>query len=215
MLREFGSGFPADPFTPGIGGGVGSTEDYDGAVSISDEDQDTEYDLEINFIDDSLTPSQQAVFEDAANRWEEIIIGGVPDVVVPDFGPVDDIVIDASAPLIDGQGDTLGQAGPTVFREGSFLPVRGIMEFDSADIDSTKPVPSSLILPLIIIIKPNLLRINLGLKPLFDGAFREAVKSQINSARIDRETKNLILLAKVIFAGNNCTTKTINLYYGD
>ncbi len=82
-----------------------------------------------------MTPSQQAVFEDAANRWEEIIIGDVPDVVVPDFGPVDDIVIDASAPLIDGQGDILGQAGPTVFREGSFLPARGIMEFDSADIE--------------------------------------------------------------------------------
>ncbi len=42
------SSFPADPFTLGTGGGVGSTEDYDGAVSISDEDQDTEYDLEIN-----------------------------------------------------------------------------------------------------------------------------------------------------------------------
>ena len=39
--------------------------------------------------------------------------------------------------------------------------------------------PSSLILPLSIIIKPSLLRKTLGLKPLFDGAFREAVKSQI------------------------------------
>ena len=38
---------------------------------------------------------------------------------------------------------------------------------------------SSLILQLGIIIKPNLLRIRLGLKPLFDWAFREAVKNQL------------------------------------
>ncbi len=38
--------------------------------------------------------------------------------------------------------------------------------------------PSSLILPLSIIIKPSLLIKSLGLKSLFDGAFREAVKSQ-------------------------------------
>ena len=38
--------------------------------------------------------------------------------------------------------------------------------------------PPSLILPLFIVIRQRLLRIRLGLKPLFDGAFREAVKSQ-------------------------------------
>ena len=38
--------------------------------------------------------------------------------------------------------------------------------------------PPSLILSLSIVIRQRLLRIRLGLKPLFDGAFREAVKSQ-------------------------------------
>src|SRR5690606_12711586 len=39
-----------------------------------------------------------------------------------------------SAPHIDGPGGILGQAGPTVVRTGSFLPARGIMQFDAADL---------------------------------------------------------------------------------
>ncbi|MDJ0571623.1 MAG: hypothetical protein QNJ53_21620, partial [Pleurocapsa sp. MO_192.B19] len=39
--------------------------------------------------------------------------------------------------------------------------------------------PPSVILPLSIVIRQRLLRSSLGLKPLFDGAFREAVKSQL------------------------------------
>ncbi len=93
------------------------------------------YDIDVIFVDDSFTPDQQEVFEDAASRWEEIITGNVPDVVVPGFGFVDDIAIDASALFIDGPGGILGQAGPTVVRSGSFLPARGIMQFDSADLE--------------------------------------------------------------------------------
>lgn len=96
---------------------------------------DFEFDIEINFTDDSFTPSQQAVFEDAASRWEEIIIADLPEVFVPGFGLVDDIVIDASAFFIDGPLSILAQAGPTVLRSDSFLPARGIMEFDSADLE--------------------------------------------------------------------------------
>ena len=63
-----------------------------------------------------------------------MITGDLPDVNVPGFGLVDDLVIDASAPFIDGSGSILGQAGPTSFRSGSGLPSRGQMEFDSADV---------------------------------------------------------------------------------
>ena len=63
-----------------------------------------------------------------------MITGDLPDVNVRGFGLVDDLVIDASAPFIDGRGGTLGQAGPRTFRSGSGLPSSGIMEFDSADI---------------------------------------------------------------------------------
>jgi subtilisin-like proprotein convertase family protein len=94
------------------------------------------FDLEIVFPDNSLTASQRAFFTSAAERWEEIIRGGVPDVMVPGIGLVDDIVIEATAPLIDGPSGILGAAGPDTFRAGSFLPSSGVMFFDSADLPS-------------------------------------------------------------------------------
>jgi hypothetical protein len=35
VVRGYGSAFASDPFTPGTGGGVGSTGEYDVAFSIS------------------------------------------------------------------------------------------------------------------------------------------------------------------------------------
>lgn len=96
---------------------------------------DSEFDIEFNFLDDNLTPAQREVFEDAANRWSEIIVGDLPDVVFEDLGLVDDLLIDAGISPIDGSGGILGQAGPTIVRTDSFLPARGIMEFDIADVE--------------------------------------------------------------------------------
>ncbi|MEM6255945.1 MAG: Ig-like domain-containing protein, partial [Cyanobacteria bacterium P01_D01_bin.156] len=95
------------------------------------------FNIDIVFTDDSFTESQQALFTSAANRWEEIIIEDIPDVFVNDeLGVVDDIVIEASAPEIDGVSGILGQAGPTLIRSDSFLPVTGVMSFDVADVDN-------------------------------------------------------------------------------
>src|SRR5688500_16192802 len=57
------------------------------------------YDIEINVIG-SLTPSQQAAFNTAATRWEQILTGDIIDAITS-HGIVDDIVIDADAPFID------------------------------------------------------------------------------------------------------------------
>lgn len=84
-------------------------------------------------LDSSLTSSQQQIFQQAARRWEQIIIGDVPDATYQGQ-PVDDILIDARAVPIDGIGGILGQAGPTTLRLPSFLPIHGIMEFDTADL---------------------------------------------------------------------------------
>jgi hypothetical protein len=48
---------------------------------------------------------------------------------------VDDIAITAVVKYIDGPYNVLGQAGPTDFRSASdnYLPYKGMMEFDSAD----------------------------------------------------------------------------------
>ena len=76
-----------------------------------------------------LTASQQAVFALAAARWEELILGDVPDV-----GAIDDLQITASGIAIDGSGGILGQAAPTGLRAGTNIPYDGIMQFDTADL---------------------------------------------------------------------------------
>jgi leishmanolysin len=68
-------------------------------------------------------------FEEAAKRWEQIITADLPDV-----GRVDDIFIKARVIEIDGKGDFFGHAWPSPYvRSDSGLPVKGIMEFDKAD----------------------------------------------------------------------------------
>ncbi len=47
---------------------------------------------------------------------------------------VDDVVIEAEGVPIDGPQGTLGQAGPTRLRPGTFLPAWGVMSFDTADL---------------------------------------------------------------------------------
>ena len=85
-----------------------------------------------------LTDSQRAAFTAAADRWTSIIVGDLPDVLV-DGEVVDDVLILAQGVAIDGLGGILGQAGPTHIRPASagaaaFLPVKGIMSFDTADL---------------------------------------------------------------------------------
>ena len=81
-----------------------------------------------------LSSSQQQVFLEAEQRWEEIITGDLPDYYLAGYGLIDDLRIDASAVAIDGADGILGQAGPDVLRPGSFLPVHGMMQFDTADL---------------------------------------------------------------------------------
>jgi hypothetical protein len=83
-----------------------------------------------------LTASQQFVFQQAANRWGQIIIGDLPDAVYQGIA-VDDVLIDASAISIDGVFGVLGQATYDVIRTvGVGLPIHGFMQFDTADIAS-------------------------------------------------------------------------------
>ena len=81
-----------------------------------------------------LTPSQQAIFQNAANRWGQVIVGDVPDAIFRGIF-VDDLLIDATATPIDGVNGILGQAGPDTFRVGGAgLPIHGFMQFDTADL---------------------------------------------------------------------------------
>jgi hypothetical protein len=82
-----------------------------------------------------LTTQEQAVFQQAAARWSQVITGDLPNATYRGQ-TVDDILINASAPTIDGVGGILGQAGPDAFRSGSLLPIHGVMEFDAADMQT-------------------------------------------------------------------------------
>jgi hypothetical protein len=82
-----------------------------------------------------LTTAEQTIFQQAAARWSQVITGDLPNATYHGQ-TVDDLLIDASAPTIDGVGGILGQSGPDAFRAGSDLPYHGVMEFDAADMAS-------------------------------------------------------------------------------
>lgn len=92
------------------------------------------------------TERQLEVFNDAAARWERIIIGDVPSFTgtIPSAfvgfppavdGTLDDIVIEVALAPIDGPGRILGQAGPRFVRTADYLTLSGVMFFDVDDLD--------------------------------------------------------------------------------
>jgi len=112
-------------------------------------DEDTDYSIELVFLSRG-TPSQDATFTAAANRWMTILQGELGDV---DFSSnpvaanscggvqhpevsdrVDDLRILVDIRPIDGLGGTLAQAGFCQIRTASRLPVLGFMSFDSEDL---------------------------------------------------------------------------------
>ncbi|WP_223778229.1 leishmanolysin-related zinc metalloendopeptidase [Streptomyces sp. 135] len=93
--------------------------------------------IEVRFLG-GLTRNQQDAFATAADRWTRVIIGDLDTALVGD-DIIDDLLIEAEGVTIDGRHGILGMAGPTDFRDGSarfgaFLPAKGVMRFDSADL---------------------------------------------------------------------------------
>ncbi len=95
------------------------------------------YKIEVRFLG-GLNTAQKNAFKKAADRWTKVIVGDLPSVLV-DGEVIDDLLILAQGVAIDGVGGILGQAGPTQIRSSTagaaaFLPVKGIMSFDTADL---------------------------------------------------------------------------------
>lgn len=93
--------------------------------------------IEVRFMG-GLTQSQRNAFKKAADRWSRVIVGDLPSVQI-EGEVIDDILILAQGVAIDGPGGILGQAGPTRLRPASagsaaFLPAKGKMAFDTADL---------------------------------------------------------------------------------
>ena len=91
------------------------------------------FDIVIQYIGD---PLYQSIFQTAADRWEQIIVGDIPDVNSSQFGFVDDLRIDASVVSIDGVRRNLGPGGTRLGFGAVSLPFHGEMEFDAADVAS-------------------------------------------------------------------------------
>lgn len=81
----------------------------------------------------SITNDRRALFQTAADQWDNIVQTAFPPVTVDDE-TLDGLRIEASIDPIDGVQGVLGQAGPTVLLQGSELPAKGVMQFDSADV---------------------------------------------------------------------------------
>lgn len=93
--------------------------------------------IDVRFLG-GLTATQKNAFKAAADRWSRVIIGDLPSVMV-DGEVIDDVLILAQGVDIDGPSGILGQAGPTRLRPANagkhaFLPARGTMSFDTADL---------------------------------------------------------------------------------
>jgi len=93
-----------------------------------------------------VSDRQREVFEEAAARWERIIIEDEPSFtgVIPSAfdglppaidGTADDVVIEVALIPIDGPFGTLGAAGPRYVRLPNFLTLTGVMFFDTDDLD--------------------------------------------------------------------------------
>ena len=103
------------------------------------------YDIVIRPVG-SLSGPVQAAFDDAAARWSQIVVSGVPDLVPSPAIPagqclagsssinfVDDLVIDVEVAPGDGVGGILGSAGPCWTGSDGLTRV-GAMRFDSYDV---------------------------------------------------------------------------------
>lgn len=117
------------PDRTGGGGGTGTSLYVSGDSSIADS---SEYNIQINFVGSWSSDLRQA-FVSAAEAISDFILGDVPNVGSR-RSVVDDLTITARLMGIDGAGGVLGQAGPDALRAGSYLPYKGTMEFDSADV---------------------------------------------------------------------------------
>lgn len=88
----------------------------------------SQFSISVTYTGDA---AYQSYFTQAANIWQNVILGDLPDI-----NGVDDLHISAQVTNIDGVGQVLGQAAPVQLRGSSYLPFEGIMSFDSADMVS-------------------------------------------------------------------------------
>ncbi len=98
---------------------------------VSGQDTPDGYNIEVVFSG-TWTDALKLAFVDASERISDFVTGDLPDINYNGH-LFDDVRVAASLEAIDGVGGILGQAGPTLVRTASYLPIDSIMSFDSAD----------------------------------------------------------------------------------
>ena len=105
-----------------------------------------QFDLDLEFLT-AVDPSLLPAFQGAVARWEEIVVGDIPDFLgslsqggcqpVAEGEGIDDVKVYVTVKTIDGVGGVLGRAGPCYYRTvGGPFPITGIMELDQEDLAS-------------------------------------------------------------------------------
>ena len=106
------------------------------------------FDIDLVFVG-SISSKYRTAVETATQRWEQIIAGDIPNhhlssssrsflnriypgTTAPEV--VDDLRIYVEIEEIDGEGGTLGQAGPDLWRIPSSLPIAAGIELDEDDL---------------------------------------------------------------------------------
>jgi Ca2+-binding RTX toxin-like protein len=95
----------------------------------------SQFNIDVN-LPAGLSASNSQAFNLAEQKWESIVRGDLPDVVVANVGTIDDLVINVVLAPIDGPGGVLGSTNIDVARTGTFLPALATITIDSADLDS-------------------------------------------------------------------------------
>ncbi|MDA0834523.1 MAG: pre-peptidase C-terminal domain-containing protein [Planctomycetota bacterium] len=122
------------------GGVLGTQDVYYATITLNDGGvvpPVSNFNITINFADNSFTPAQQALVSTTLALWEEIIVGDIEDVMVG-LTLVDDIFIDVFG-FNDPVSSILGFALPLTFRSvvsaNPFLPSSGEIHLNLAFIN--------------------------------------------------------------------------------
>ncbi len=94
------------------------------------------FDIVVEFGPGAWAARFQDAFLEAAARIGSAVTGDLPDMLISTADGVrvvDDLLIRAELPEMDGEGGLLGLSVPDLLRPGSLLPVTAAMSFDAAD----------------------------------------------------------------------------------
>ena len=97
---------------------------------------DDGFDIDLNFIDNALhtwTPEEKDLVRQAADLWEQVIVGDLFDVVTPDGEWIDDVLIDAEwKPQGEFSSDTVIAHATWTARRFDYLPSKGYLELNNS-----------------------------------------------------------------------------------